>query len=636
MDVGRGIADITGEVADVGLMGYGRADQQAAGLHTRLRARAFVLADGSTRLLLVVCDLPLVFDSVYRAVLRRLRSSYEGTYSEANTLVTGTHTHCGPGGYSHHRLYNITTHGFHPTTFEAIVDGIAEAVARAHADLAPTEVGLARGELHDANVNRSRESFERNPLPDKEFFPDAIDPQTTVLAFRRGGRLVGAIDFFATHGTSMTGDNRLVSADNKGYAGWYAERVAGGVDYLAPTPGDVVFAFANTNAGDMSPNLRGAPGLGPTDDDVANTRIIGRRQYDAAAALLDATDPLDGPLDHRHAHVDLGHVSVAAEFTPDGRPHRTWPATGGAGSLAGAGFDGPAFGFHEGRNPIPDLLSRQIAYRLFPALRDAQAPKGIALPSSLNRRLGFVQERVPVQLLRIGRLYLVGMPCEVTIVAGLRLRRAVAAAVGADVLDVLVVGYSNAYAHYVTTPEEYDVQRYEGGSTLFGRWELPAFVQTVTGLARAMADGVPVLPGPPPPATAPGRSGERLVPDEPLPGHELGGVVVAPDPSYHAGATVLVVLTGTSPNNDLHRGHTHWEVQQRQDSGWTRVADDGDWSTRLWWARAGEAASRVTLTWETPPDACGRFRFVYHGARRLAGGRVEPVTVATRSFTVSG
>ena len=37
--VGRGIAD-AGEVAEVGMMGYGRFDQQAAGLHTRLRARA--------------------------------------------------------------------------------------------------------------------------------------------------------------------------------------------------------------------------------------------------------------------------------------------------------------------------------------------------------------------------------------------------------------------------------------------------------------------------------------------------------------------------------------------------------------------------------------------------------------------
>ncbi|WP_438939635.1 neutral/alkaline non-lysosomal ceramidase N-terminal domain-containing protein, partial [Catenulispora pinisilvae] len=42
---GRGIADITGEIAECGLLGYGLPEQQAAGLHTRLRARAFALAD---------------------------------------------------------------------------------------------------------------------------------------------------------------------------------------------------------------------------------------------------------------------------------------------------------------------------------------------------------------------------------------------------------------------------------------------------------------------------------------------------------------------------------------------------------------------------------------------------------------
>ncbi len=41
---GRGISDATGEVAECGMMGYGRFDQQAAGLHTRLRVRSFVIA----------------------------------------------------------------------------------------------------------------------------------------------------------------------------------------------------------------------------------------------------------------------------------------------------------------------------------------------------------------------------------------------------------------------------------------------------------------------------------------------------------------------------------------------------------------------------------------------------------------
>lgn len=33
---------------------------------------------------------------------------------------------------------------------------------------------------------------------------------------------------------------------------------------------------------------------------------------------------------------------------------------------------------------------------------------------------------------------------------------------------VVVAGPANAYSHYIATPEEYGVQRYEGASTIYG------------------------------------------------------------------------------------------------------------------------------------------------------------------------
>ena len=33
---------------------------------------------------------------------------------------------------------------------------------------------------------------------------------------------------------------------------------------------------------------------------------------------------------------------------------------------------------------------------------------------------------------------------------------------------VVIAGPANTYGHYVATPEEYGVQRYEGASTIFG------------------------------------------------------------------------------------------------------------------------------------------------------------------------
>jgi hypothetical protein len=88
-------------------------------------------------------------------------------------------------------------------------------------------------------------------------------------------------------------------------------------------------------AGDLTPNLDLRPGRGPTSDEVENTRIIGLRQYEAAARLmtLPGTVPAGG-IDCRLTHVDLSGCVVRPEFTGDGREHRTGPPVGGASALA--------------------------------------------------------------------------------------------------------------------------------------------------------------------------------------------------------------------------------------------------------------------------------------------------------------
>lgn len=635
---GRGIADITGEPADCGMMGYGKADQKSAGIHLRLRSRAFVFAESDepdAPVLLVVAELPLVFDSVRQAVLGRLAELYGTRYTDANTMITCTHTHCGPGGYSHHTLYNITTGGFHPKTFAAIVDGIVESVQLAHADIAPATLALAFGELRDASVNRSQSSFELNPAEDRDFFPDAVDPQTTLLTIERDGVLVGAVNWFPTHGTSMTNKNRLISSDNKGYAAYAWERLAGGADYLSGSQPAFIGAFAQTNAGDMSPNLNRRPGSGPTENDFENTRIIGTRQYQAAAGLVGSGEPVEGPLDTRLTYIDLTDFEVAAQFCPDGRAHRTSGPCAAAAATAGTD-EGPGFfGFRQGRNPFFDTVSAQVAYRISPQLRDSQAPKGLILPRFANRLTPLVQERIPVQLIRLGPLYLIGLPAEITIVSGLRLRRAVAAIVGAPLTHVLVAGYSNGYIHYVTTPEEYVAQRYEAGSTMYGRWELPALVQTVTRLAAAMRDGAAVERGTPPPDLSARAKGKARVRPDVQAGGAFGDVLVAPRSAYRGGDTVRAEFVGAYPNNDLRRGATFVEVQRAVDDGWVRVADDSDWATKFHWRRAGRAGSRVTITWDVPSEVDGgRYRLVYHGDVLEPGGAVRPFAAATDPFEV--
>ena len=290
-----------------------------------------------------------------------------------------------------------------------------------------------------------------------------------------------------------------------------------------------------------------------------------------------------------------------------------------------------------------DLFSRHVLYRLSRRLRQCHAPKGLVLPSALvHRRYPVAQQHAPVQLLRIGTLYLVGIPGEVTIVAGLRIRRAVAAIDGAEVHDVLLAGYSNGCIHYVTTPEEYDEQLYEGGSTMFGRWELPALVQTASAVAIAMVAGHEIELGVP----EPDRSGRarptkrRIPPDEAAARLRVGDVITEPRERYAFGDTVMVEFAGAHPGNDLRRGGTFVEVQRLdEDSTWRTVLDDGDWDTKFSWKRTTGRTSTVTISWTITPSVRGaepgRYRIQYHGDARAADGMLREVTGTSPEFVVT-
>ncbi|MGW7467675.1 neutral/alkaline ceramidase [Streptomyces xantholiticus] len=641
--VGRGISDVTGEAAEVGMMGYSSFEQKATGIHQRQRSRAFVVADRANgkRVVYVNADLAMIFQSVRQGVISKLGQRYGSLYNEQNVLLSATHTHAGSGGHSHHLAYNLASLGFQKDTYRAIVDGIVESVAEAHDDLEPGTITLGRGELKNASVNRSRTAFERNPARDKAAFPDAIDPAVTVLRFRQGDTDIGAISWFATHNTSLTNKNTLLSPDNKGYAAYEWEHDAKGVRYLEDRKGFVA-AFPNTNAGDMSPNLNLRPGSGPTEDEFENTRIIGDRQFRAAQRIHDAAaTPVRGSVDSRLRYVHMEKVTVDGKYTPDGKEHRTCPAVVGASTLAGSVEDGPAIpGFTEGMNsPVAKLLE---PFDIDPPewLVSCQYPKANLVPTGLvNAVTPTTPTVLPVQIVKIGQFHLVAGPAEYTIVSGLRIRRSVAEELGVPLENVLMQGYANAYSQYVTTPEEYDLQQYEGGSTLYGRYTLPAHQQEFAEVAASLRDGTPIDGGPTPPDHSDRQTSLQtgVVMDNPPAGRQFGDVLAQPAESYGTGSTVTAEFVTGHPKNDLHRNGTFLEVQRQVDGEWVRHRDDGDWDTKYRWVRLGgvTGTSKAVITWQVAPGTPeGTYRIVHFGDSKSLFGKITAFTGTTRTFQV--
>ncbi len=635
--IGRGIADMTGAIAGQGMMGYSDADQVAAGLLQRCWARAYIIVDRATgeRVVFVTSDIACLFQSHHMGVMPLLHKRFGDLYTERNVNLNATHTHASCGGTAWDFAYSLAAYGFKKNSYDAEVNGIVTAIARAHDDLAPGTISLGRSELHDASRNRSRVAFDLNPTAERRQFPGAIDPAVTVLRLSRGGTDVGAITWFSTHGTSLTDRNRLIAGDNKGYASYRWE---------STSPGFVA-AFPQTNSGDMTPNLNliKMHPSGPTDDNKRNCEIVGERQYLAGRNAFDSARPMTrGGVDSIVRYVDMSAIRIDGMYTPEGKPAATTPAMMGAAGAATSTEDNwrSQLGFlQEGAtNPVVAAFGGDKHPPVSPWMRDMQAPKLIAFPLGLLPPAPWIPHVVPLQLLRIGELVLVAIPAEVTIVAGLRLRTVVADALRVSVDNVLIQGYSNAYTQYVTTPEEYDSQQYEGGETQYGRWTLSAYQQEFHSLAAAMASGTPPGRGPAP-LDKSGFQPDLLPPpppDQPMAGHAYGDVLAAPEPRYRTGKVAAVEFVGAHPNNDFHTEGTYLEVQRRTATGWATVADDNDWDTTLRWRRpAGQNdASIVRIEWTIPARTVGRFRIRYRGDARGADGSTRPIHGVSPGFVV--
>ena len=136
--IGTGIYDITGPAAELGMMGMSNMEQKTEGIQSRLFARTFIICEASSnkRVVILSADIWSCTQAVKMEVVKRLRKTYENNqYTNDNVLISGTHTHSGPGGYSHYALYNLSILGFDKQNFECIVNGMIESIKRAHENL---------------------------------------------------------------------------------------------------------------------------------------------------------------------------------------------------------------------------------------------------------------------------------------------------------------------------------------------------------------------------------------------------------------------------------------------------------------------------------------------------------------------
>uniref|UniRef100_A0A4W4E0J3 Neutral ceramidase n=1 Tax=Electrophorus electricus TaxID=8005 RepID=A0A4W4E0J3_ELEEL len=634
--IGVGRADCTGPVANVPLMGYANPKQTAAGIHTRLFSRAFIVDDGSRRVVFVSADIGMVSQRLRLEVIKALQLKYGDLYRQDNVVLSGTHTHSGLAGYFQYTLFMITSKGYIKPSTQAIVKGIVRSIDVAHKTMKPGKIFINKGEIVGSNVNRSPHSYLNNPEQERNRYTSNTDEQIVILKFTDlNGNGMGMISWFAVHAVSMNYTNRMVSSDNLGYASYLFEQEKN-IGSL-PGEGPYVAAFCTSNSGDVSPNTRGpycmntgkkcdylnsscptggtkmCVAFGPGNDMFESTRIIGQNIYKKAKELYgSAGQEVRGSVHTAHQWVNMTDVTIHLNSTHSVKTCK--PALGhsfAAGTTDGGGDLNFTQGAVEG-DPFWDGIRDTLLGAPSKEIQECHDPKPILFSTGeMNWPLPWHPDVVDVQIITIGSVAVVAVPGE-----ELEMQKAFTNT------EVVITGLCNIYTHYITTHEEYQVQRYEAASTIYGPHTLSAYIQHFRGLAKAIAQGkVEELPkGPEPPFFKDSQLFTLLLPapvDNQPANSTFGQVLEQVHPRYKLGEVASVTFVAGNPRNsgDM-RDKTFVTVERFQNNTgtWVVVHTDASWETRFHWIKGSGGQSNATVEWHIPLSAqSGTYRIRHFG-----------------------
>lgn len=94
-------------------------------------------------------------------------------------------------------LYEISVLGWIEETTKPMVEGIVNAIVRAHDHLQKGSVTVTRGELLDTNINRSPAAYLLNPKEERAEYKYDVDKDMTLLGFRdTEGNGLGLLNWF--------------------------------------------------------------------------------------------------------------------------------------------------------------------------------------------------------------------------------------------------------------------------------------------------------------------------------------------------------------------------------------------------------------------------------------------------------
>jgi neutral/alkaline ceramidase-like enzyme len=418
---GAAVVDITPTEFPINMPG-GHSANMAQSAHDPLNARALVLDDGATTLAMVVIDNlgagPEVLDEA-----KAIAAGKTGIAAD-KMLVSSTHTHSGG---------SIGTREDAPAAAIAyrkvIVEGIAEAIVRAHGALRPAAIGAASHPLPDEVFNR-RWFLKPGKMPLNPFgkldtvkmnpgtSPDVIDhpagptdPDITIISVQDTKRKPLAL--FANYSLHYVGGlpSGQISADYFGeFARLMPSRLHGDENFVA--------MMSNGTSGDINNIPFGI--TRPPREPFEQIRIVAQKAADTAW------------LAHRKIEKHRSDVRLAMlqrEITLKYRRPTAEQVDEAKAVLA---------------------IKDKDAIEKLPRLAQNYARNTIAAAERVEDTL-----TVKVQAIRIGDLAVCGIPFETFAETGLDLKKR------SPFPQTMVIGLANGRHGYLPTPEQHKLGGYE-------------------------------------------------------------------------------------------------------------------------------------------------------------------------------
>src|SRR5690554_1378672 len=483
--------------------GYSVMANKGEGFRTRLKARIVYLNDGKGHSMALV-QTDLTAGSLLAHHMIAARVAEKTGLNPADIAMTASHSHSAPVNFFDNDFYNKHTSSgkwLEEQYLELVVSRISQGIIDAYESRRPAKIATGVKDVHGISRNRSLAAYARNKnisdvdLEDPEAKFKAINPNFYMVRIDvkdDDGKYkpLAAFSGFSLHNTALSVPVDVYNADVFAYA---QKDLEWDMQKRYNTSWDVVHALSNATHGDLAPATEdnGDNWIRHFPVDWKAAKELGQRLGESAIDLFNELEP------QLTTEVTLGSAARELNIRDNNK-------IGDIKICKDAAVGNPvAAGAYERRTPwltvIPFLHGGNIMSRRWIFDGGCQGAKrhlGFAYLQPLAEPKDSFPNTVMFQLLRINDMLVMPLPYEVTVESGRRIASSVEYEfneAGEDIKYAWVASVSNGYFGYTTTPEEYSLQNYEGGHTLYGKSSTPYLAAQLGLLAADYLDQGSVL-----------------------------------------------------------------------------------------------------------------------------------------------